>query len=69
MDEDGWGGGGFCSSKLTQYNEWKSACYDYDVFDSSKTSADRIPPGPDHWFRSLWERDFPLIEGESISTL
>jgi hypothetical protein len=63
MEDTGYGGGGLCSAKLTPYDEWKSACYDYDFFDGSGSSVDRVPPGPDSWFSALWERDLPVLKG------
>lgn len=63
MDPDGWGGGGLCSAKKTPYDEWKSACYDLDVFDGSSSSSDRVPLGPDQWFYGIWSRDFPYLKG------
>lgn len=63
MDEDGWGGGGLCSAKLTPFDEWKSACFDFDVYDGSSSSDGREPPGPTNWFSGLWHRDFPIIKG------
>jgi hypothetical protein len=59
----------YCSSKLTPYNEWKSACYDSDFFDSSPDSATRWPPGPTDGFTRLWQRDFPLIKQMGVNTL
>lgn len=63
MAATGYGGGGLCSAKLTPYDEWKSACFDYDFFDGSASSEGRVPPGPDSWFAALWERDLPVLKG------
>lgn len=59
----GYGGGGFCSAKLTPYDEWKSACYDADFFDGSGSSEGRVPAGPSSWFSAIWDRDFPYLRG------
>eukprot|EP00026_Physarum_polycephalum_P003205 Phypoly_transcript_03215.p1 GENE.Phypoly_transcript_03215~~Phypoly_transcript_03215.p1 ORF type:complete len:531 (+),score=37.96 Phypoly_transcript_03215:28-1620(+) len=69
VHSDGYGGGGYCSAKLTPYNEWKSACYDSDYYDSSPDSSTRWPPGPSDGFAALWRRDFPLIQQMGVNTL
>lgn len=63
----GYGGTGFCSAKVTPWNEWKSACYDSDYFDGSPDpwTASRFPTG----FKPLWERDFPYIKAIGANTI
>eukprot|EP00026_Physarum_polycephalum_P003470 Phypoly_transcript_03482.p1 GENE.Phypoly_transcript_03482~~Phypoly_transcript_03482.p1 ORF type:complete len:768 (+),score=86.79 Phypoly_transcript_03482:78-2381(+) len=69
MGGDGYGGGGFCSSKMTPYGEWKSACYDSDYFDGGADYYTRWPPAPADGFAALWRRDFPLIKSMGANTL
>lgn len=70
MTEEGWEGGGLCSPKLNPYNEMKSACYDYDVYDCSPGPQDRVPPGPQNkWFDDIWNRDFPLLKELGVNTI
>lgn len=61
MSTSGYGGGGLCSAKLTPYGEWKSACYDYDFYDGSSSSPDRVPAGPSVWYSAIWTRDLEQI--------
>lgn len=61
MSMSGYGGGGLCSAKMTPYGEWKSACYDYDFYDGSSSSPDRVPAGPSVWYNAIWARDLQQI--------
>lgn len=64
---NGYGGTGFCSAKITPWNEWKSACYDSDYYDGSPDpyTPTRFPTG----FKPLWERDFPYIKSIGANTI
>lgn len=61
MAGSGYGGGGLCSAKLTPFDEWKSACFDFDFYDGSSSTPDRVPVGPSSWFSALWDRDLEII--------
>jgi len=69
MNYEGYGGGGLCSAKLTPYDEWKSACYDYDFYDGSGPSKGRVPDGPSTWFSALWSRDLPVLKDLGVNTI
>lgn len=69
MNADKTSGGGFCSVKRTPFGEWKSACYDSDYFDGSADVWSRWPPGPESWFKAVWERDFPIMKELGVNTL
>ena len=66
MNSDQTGGGGLCSPKLTPWLDWKSACYDSDYFDGTPPAYDTLPA---EWFRSVWERDFPIMADLGVNTL
>lgn len=68
MPEDGFGGAGLCSPKMTAHGEWRSACWDSDYFDGSN-DPERETEGPDEWFSSLWERDFPVMKDLGVNTI
>jgi hypothetical protein len=69
MGSDGYGGGGYCSAKMTPWGEWKSACYDSDYFDGGADYYTRWPPAPEDGFAALWRRDFPVIKAMGANTL
>lgn len=68
MPEGGFGGAGLCSVKMTPFGEWRSACIDSDYFDGGD-DPERYPPGPNMWFSSLWERDFPIMKELGVNTI
>lgn len=74
--EDEYGGTGFCSSKMTVFGEYKSACFGSDYYDGATTDPLRYPPGPMDktgaflpWWKLSWDRDFVKMKDLGVNTI
>ena len=59
-----------CSVRKNVFGIEESACQDEDFFDGSNGDPERNPAGPvNGWFRSLWERDLPVMKESGANTI